>query len=70
MKKFFCFVMCVPFLMSCTERYSSSGENLYLRSKNGVKLEVPAPLTQANISDFYNLPSQNQDARINIERSM
>lgn len=61
------FIVCAVLVLSaCSERYSSNGEHLYLKSRNGEKLEVPPPLTRANISDFYNLPPQNQDARVSI----
>lgn len=62
-----CFIVCAVLVLSaCSGRYSSNGESLYLKSRNGEKLEVPPPLTRANISDFYNLPPQNQDARVSI----
>ncbi|MGC1182798.1 hypothetical protein [Legionella sp.] len=64
MKKLSFIVSVVMMLSACSGRYSSNGESLYLNSRNGVKLEVPPPLTRANISDFYNLPPQNQDARV------
>jgi len=53
-------------LTGCAGRFASTGEYVYLRSKNGTKLEVPPPLTRSNISDFYNLPPQNMDARVDI----
>lgn len=52
-------------LVSCS-RYSTNGEQLYLSSKNGPHIHVPAPLTESNISHFYDLPSQEKDARVNI----
>ncbi len=62
-----CFIIGLAFVISaCSGKYSTNGENLYLKSRNGEKLEVPPPLTRANISDFYNLPPQNQDARVSI----
>lgn len=61
------FIISVALVLSaCSGRYSSNGESLYLKSRNGVNLEVPPPLTKANISDFYNLPPQNQDAHVSI----
>ncbi|MFT4060095.1 MAG: membrane lipoprotein lipid attachment site-containing protein [Legionella sp.] len=66
MKKISC-ILCALFVLSgCSGRYASNGENLYLQSRNGPNLEVPPPLTRANISDFYNLPPQEQDAHVNI----
>lgn len=65
MKKL-CFATCVILVLSGCSRYATNGENLYLGSRNGPKLEVPPPLTRANISNFYDLPQQNQDARVSI----
>ncbi len=59
-------LFCVLLLTACS-KYSTNGENLYLQSRNGAKLEIPPPLTRANINDFYNLPVQNQNAMVNIE---
>jgi uncharacterized lipoprotein len=53
-------------LSACSSRYSSNGETVYLQSRNGEKLEVPPPLTSANIGSFYDLPPQNQNARVSI----
>lgn len=53
-------------LSACSDKYSSSGESLYLQSRNGVKVAVPYPLTTENMSSFYDLPLQTQDARIRI----
>ncbi|MFJ1269756.1 hypothetical protein ACD661_14420 [Legionella lytica] len=66
MKKLSFIVCSLLVLTACSGRYSSNGENLYLKSRNGVNLVVPPPLTKENISDFYNLPPQNQDAKISI----
>ncbi|KTD57258.1 hypothetical protein [Legionella shakespearei] len=66
MKKLSCVVLVALALSSCNSRYSSGGEHVYLQSRNGVDLDVPKPLTRANISNFYNLPPQNQDARVSI----
>ena len=61
------FIICAALVLSaCSSRYASNGESLYLNSRNGAKLEVPPPLTSANISGFYDLPQQNQDARVSI----
>ena len=66
MKKLSFVVLTALALSACNSRYSNNSENLYLQSHNGVKLEVPPPLTSANISNFYDLPAQNQDPRVNI----
>lgn len=60
-------VIAATFLMSsCATHYTSSGEHRYLKSYNGRMLVVPPPLTEANISHFYDLPQQNQNAVVNI----
>ncbi|KTD12205.1 hypothetical protein [Legionella jamestowniensis] len=65
MKKFGFIILSVLVLSACSN-YASNGEALYLRSKNGQKLVVPPPLTDNNISHFYDLPAQNQNAMVNI----
>lgn len=67
MRKIGCMVVLSLLLSACSAQYTSNGEQLYLKSRNGVNLVVPPPLTSANISHFYDLPSQNQDAKISIE---
>ena len=57
----------VLLLSACSAQYTSNGEQQYLKSRNGVNLVVPPPLTSTNISHFYDLPSQNQDAKVSIE---
>lgn len=53
-------------LTGCSAQYTTNGEQQYLQSRNGLRLVVPPPLTTANISDFYDLPPQNQDARVSV----
>ncbi len=65
-KKLSFIVLATLALSACNSRYSSNGENVYLQSRNGVKIVVPPPLTNANISNFYDLPPQNQDAHVSI----
>ncbi|HHF7367200.1 TPA: hypothetical protein ACPSKY_002326 [Legionella bozemanae] len=60
------FIVFFVLLLSGCSRYASNGEHLYLSSRNGPSLEVPPPLTRANISNFYDLPQQNQDAQVSI----
>ena len=54
-------------LVGCSAQYTSNGEQQYLASKNGVNLVVPPPLNSENISHYYDLPAQNQDAKIGVE---
>jgi uncharacterized lipoprotein len=65
-KKLSFVVLGLMVLTSCS-RYSSSGESVYLKSHNGPKVTVPSPLSGSNISTFYDLPEQKQDAKINID---
>jgi uncharacterized lipoprotein len=60
------FVVLALLALSACSRYSSNGEEIYLKSRNGVKIEVPPPLTSENIGHYYDLPSQNQDKRVSI----
>jgi uncharacterized lipoprotein len=62
-------LMVALFLMlaGCSAQYTSNGEQQYLHGRNGVNLVVPPPLTSENISHYYDLPPQNQDARIGVE---
>jgi len=64
-KKLIYVVFALLALSACT-RYSSSGEKLYLDSRNGVKIQVPYPLTIENMTNFYDLPPQNQNAQVSI----
>lgn len=65
MKKLSFIFLTIIMLTACTTKYASNGENLYLRSKNGVFVTVPAPLTSEYISHFYDLPSQDQSPLVN-----
>ncbi len=64
--KFF-LIICSLFLnlVACSS-YVGSGEQRYLASKNGPIVVVPAPLTGANLSHFYDLPAQKQATQVNI----
>lgn len=66
MKKLSFIILATLALSACNSRYSSHGESVYLQSRNGTKIVVPPPLTNANISNFYDLPPQSQDARVSI----
>lgn len=65
MKKFVVLIL-VVLNCACTSRYASNGEQLYLKSRNGPKLVVPAPLTQGNINHFYDLPDLTQQPLVDI----
>lgn len=57
-------------LAGCSAQYTSNGEQQYVHSRNGVLMVVPPPLTRSNISDFYDLPPQNQNAEVTITPPM
>ncbi|MCC5791561.1 MAG: hypothetical protein JJT82_03000 [Legionellaceae bacterium] len=55
------------FLVACQSKYATNGESLYLKSRNGRMLEVPAPLSNSNISYFYQLALQtNPNPEVSI----
>ena len=57
----------VLFLISCSSQFASNGEKLYLRSSNGPGLVVQPPLTDMNISHFYDLPAQlNKSPKMSV----
>lgn len=66
MTKLSVMVFSVLLLSACSTEYFSNSERLYLKSHNGEKVHAPSPLTNSNISDFYDLPAQNQDARVSL----
>lgn len=48
--------------------YATNGEKLYLQSRNGPGVHVPSPLTDSNISPFYNLPNPSRPIpKVSIE---
>lgn len=53
-------------LAACSAQYTTNGEQKYLESRNDPRLVVPSPLSGANISDFYDLPAQTQNAKVSI----
>ncbi|KTD18398.1 hypothetical protein [Legionella jordanis] len=60
------FLMISMWLLTACSNYASNGESLYLKSRNGAAVAVPPPLTDSNISHFYDLPQSNQNARVSI----
>lgn len=55
-------------ILSSCSHYATNGEKLYLQSKNGPGVQVPTPLTDSNISPFYNLPNPSGPiARVSIQ---
>ena len=66
MKRLGLVTVVLALLTGCSAQYTSNGEQQYLNSRNGVNPVVPAPLTPENISHFYDLPAQNQDAHVSV----
>ncbi len=66
MKRIVLFTWVLSLLTACSAQYTSNGEQIYLNSRNGGNQIVPPPLTSANISHFYDLPPQNQDAHVSV----
>lgn len=61
------FIIVSSLLLSACSLFPGKAENQYLQSQNGPNLVVPPPLTDSNVSHFYNLPPQPQDARVSIK---
>lgn len=66
MNKLVIVVISMFFVVACSSRYASNGEQLYLQSQNGAVIKVPAPLSDDNVSHFYDLPQQTQDTVVSI----
>ncbi len=60
------FIVVSALLLAACSNFSSTGEKYYLLSRNGAVVAVPPPLTDTNISHFYDLPQQNQNAQVDI----
>lgn len=65
MKKIGFFLLASTFLVACAN-YTSVGEKYYLQSRNGMTVVVPPPLTDSNISHFYDLPPQTMNPEVRI----
>ena len=63
--------MVLPTLVGCSmlpsSEFSSNDKHEYLHSKNGQNIVVNRPLTDSNMSDFYQLPNQMKPAKISIK---
>lgn len=56
----------VLFITGCSSYFATNGEQRYLMSNNGPGIKTVPPLTDANVSHFYDLPQQTHIAKINI----
>lgn len=60
-------IVIISFLtLTACSKYAGNGDNHYLNSRNSAPLVVPPPLTNANISHFYDLPAQTQSATVSL----
>ena len=53
-------------VVACSSVNLIQGDQRYFKSRNGPGVVVPPPLTESNISHFYDLPPQPQDAAVSI----
>ena len=71
LKKISIVLMVLSTLTGCgllpSAEFSSNDKHEYLHSKNGKNIVVNPPLTDANMSDFYQLPNQTKPAKISIK---
>lgn len=68
MKKIVSLSLLVVLLAACSSKFATNGEKLYMTSQNGPGVKVPPPLSEANISPFYNLPTQeNRNLGVSIK---
>lgn len=52
---------------ACSSYYANNADQRYLKSQNGTNLVIPSPpLTSNNMSHFYDLPNQMQNASVSI----
>ena len=59
-----CLTVCT--VTSCSKQYATNSKMQYMESRNGPALSVPPPLTTRNISSFYDLPDQTQNAQVSL----
>jgi len=65
-KKIGFLLVCMMCLASCATKYASNNQQQYLSSRNGVRLEVAPPLTNTNLSGFYELPTPDGAKKISV----
>lgn len=66
MNKFFFGIIILCSLTACNSKFASNGEKKYLSNRNGDLLVVPPPLTNANISHYYDLSEPKGNPEITI----
>lgn len=66
MKKISCIILTAGWLTACSSYYTSNGEKQYLESRNGERLLIPPPLTDSNISHFYDLPNPEGSTNVSV----
>lgn len=60
------FILISALLATACSHFGSSGDKQYLTSRNGARVVVPPPLTDTNLSHFYDLPPQTRNPVVNI----
>jgi hypothetical protein len=66
-KKSFVLIASIAIFSACTSRYASNGENIYMNSYNSSSLVISPPLTEGNLSHFYDLPALDKRVNVRIE---
>ena len=61
-------LVCVSMLCltACSSQYSTNDKQQYLASRNGPVLQTPPPLTNANLSGFYDLPPPETGTKVSL----
>ncbi len=66
MKKLLWGLVLCGLLVGCSGKYATNDKQQYLESRNGSPLVVPPPLTRANMSSFYELPTPEGERKVSI----
>lgn len=53
-------------ISACSTHYTSNAEHEYLTSRQGPVVQVPAPLTKQDFSQYYVLPTPKGDPNVSI----
>ncbi|QRN03233.1 hypothetical protein GH742_04760 [Legionella sp. MW5194] len=61
------FIVFLALIASGCSHVKNNSDQKYLQSRNGPGLVVPSPLTSDNVSHFYDLPAQDNKAKVSIE---
>ena len=67
MQKYIVIISLILLVASCNANFMNNADKYYLFSANGRNLVVSPPLTNSNISHFYDLPQQNKQLYTDIK---